>query len=65
MGRPAKNVKPVRTVKKPDMLSKITFGKQGIYIRIDSSVLEFFRASGPRWQSRINAVLHEFMEKNR
>lgn len=55
--KPAKNLKA-------SPLSGMTFGKEGIYIRIDSSVLKFFRDSGPRWQSRINEVLRDFMEKS-
>ena len=33
-----------------------------ISLRVDSDVLAWFRASGPRYQSRINAVLRSFME---
>jgi uncharacterized protein (DUF4415 family) len=31
--------------------------KQAVSIRLDKDVLEKFRATGPGWQSRINAVL--------
>jgi uncharacterized protein (DUF4415 family) len=31
-------------------------------MRIDSDVLESFRASGPGWQSRINAVLANWLK---
>jgi uncharacterized protein (DUF4415 family) len=36
--------------------------KQAISIRLDRDVLEFFRASGPRYQSQINAVLRSYVE---
>jgi uncharacterized protein (DUF4415 family) len=31
-------------------------------LRIDSDVLEWFRAQGPRYQSRMNALLRAYME---
>lgn len=37
--------------------------KEAISIRLDSDVVAFFRASGPRYQSRINAVLRSYMEQ--
>jgi uncharacterized protein (DUF4415 family) len=35
--------------------------KQGVHIRLDSDVLNWFRAHGPGYQSRINAVLRAFV----
>ena len=35
--------------------------KQQITLRIDSDVLDFFRRSGKRYQTRINAVLRSYM----
>jgi len=35
-------------------------GKEPISIRIDQDVLAWFRRSGPRYQSRINAVLRSY-----
>jgi uncharacterized protein (DUF4415 family) len=37
--------------------------KEAISIRLDKDVLEFFKALGPRYQTRINAVLRAFMEQ--
>ena len=34
-----------------------------ISLRVDSDVLEFFRETGPRYQSRMNAVLRSYMER--
>ena len=34
-----------------------------ISLRVDSDVLEFFREGGPRYQSRMNAVLRSYMER--
>lgn len=36
--------------------------KERITIRVDADVLDFFKASGPRYQSRMNAVLRAYME---
>ena len=35
--------------------------KKQVTIRLDSIVLEKFRAMGPRWQSRINAELRKVL----
>jgi len=35
--------------------------KQPISLRVDSDVLEWFKTQGPRYQSRINAVLRSYM----
>jgi uncharacterized protein (DUF4415 family) len=32
-------------------------GKQVVSIRLDPTVIEKFRATGPGWQARINAIL--------
>lgn len=34
-----------------------------ISLRVDSDVLAFFRETGPRYQSRMNAVLRSYMER--
>lgn len=39
--------------------------KQPISLRVDTDVLEWFKAQGPRYQSRINAVLRSYMEQRR
>lgn len=36
--------------------------KQAISIRLDSDVIAYFREAGPRYQSRINAVLRSYVE---
>lgn len=36
--------------------------KQAISLRVDEDVLAWFRRQGPRYQSRMNAVLRSFME---
>jgi uncharacterized protein (DUF4415 family) len=36
--------------------------KEPISLRVDEDVLEWFRASGPRYQSRMNAVLRSYMD---
>jgi uncharacterized protein (DUF4415 family) len=37
--------------------------KQAISLRIDPSVLEWFRAQGDGWQTRMSAVLKAYMEE--
>ena len=37
--------------------------KTPISIRLDEDVLDWFRRSGPRYQSRINAVLRSYMTR--
>jgi len=36
--------------------------KKQITVRLDADVLEFFRKTGTRYQSRINAALREYMK---
>lgn len=35
--------------------------KQPISFRVDPDVLDFFKADGPRYQTRMNAVLRAYM----
>jgi uncharacterized protein (DUF4415 family) len=35
--------------------------KQAVSLRIDEDVLDWFRQHGPRYQSRMNAVLRSYM----
>ncbi|WP_310570964.1 BrnA antitoxin family protein [Gemmatimonas sp.] len=37
--------------------------KEAISIRLDHDVIAWFRSSGPRYQSRINAVLRSYVEQ--
>ena len=37
--------------------------KQAISLRVDRDVLEWFRRAGPRYQTRINAILRTFMNR--
>lgn len=39
--------------------------KQQVTLRLDADVLSFFRNTGPRYQSRINAALREYMNAHR
>ena len=39
--------------------------KQQITLRIDAEVLEFFKDTGERYQSRINAVLRSYVEAHK
>jgi uncharacterized protein (DUF4415 family) len=37
--------------------------KVPISLRVDGDVLEWFRDTGPRYQSRMNAVLRSYMQR--
>lgn len=37
--------------------------KQAISLRVDEDVLEWFRSLGPRYQTRMNAVLRSYMTR--
>jgi uncharacterized protein (DUF4415 family) len=39
--------------------------KQQITLRLDAEVLNFFKNTGERYQSRINAVLREYVRAQR
>lgn len=39
--------------------------KKLISLRIDEDVIEFFKQTGPRYQTRINAVLRSFVSAHR
>lgn len=40
-------------------------GKKQISLRIDEDVLDFFRQTGKRYQTRINAVLRSYVEAHK
>jgi uncharacterized protein (DUF4415 family) len=39
--------------------------KQAVSLRVDQDVLEWFKHQGPRYQTRINAVLRSYMTQAR
>lgn len=39
--------------------------KRSISLRLDPDVIDWFRSTGPRYQSRMNAVLRAFVEHRR
>ena len=39
--------------------------KQQVTLRLDADVLRFFKATGKRYQSRINAALKEYVQTHR
>ncbi len=46
-----------------DAVPVLPAAKIPISLRVDVDVLEFFRETGPRYQSRMNAVLRSYMER--
>ena len=41
----------------------IPAAKRAISLRVDEDVLEWFRSLGPRYQTRMNAVLRSYMKR--
>ena len=39
--------------------------KKGVYLRLDQDVVDWFKQQGPRYQTRMNAVLRSFAEAHR
>ena len=52
-------VRPARRPGRPKSESV----KKLIALRLDPDIIERFRATGPGWQSRINAALREYLQK--
>jgi len=52
----------IRPAKRPGRPKSDT-AKKLIALRLDPDVIERFRGTGPGWQSRINMVLREYLEK--
>src|SRR5512140_1101202 len=46
-----------------DAVPVMPAAKVPISLRVDADVLEFFRKTGPRYQSRMNAVLRSYIER--
>ena len=46
-----------------DAVPVLPGAKVPISLRIDADVLAYFREAGPRYQSRMNAVLRSYMER--
>lgn len=63
--------RPAQEVVSPHMMEMIqkqargrpkkTEPKQQVTLRLDTDVIEHFRALGPGWQTRINAALRDFL----
>ncbi len=39
--------------------------KRSTTIRLDTEVLDFFKAQGKGWQTKVNAVLHKYVDSHR
>lgn len=48
-----------------EAIAVVPEGKVPISLRVDSDVLAWFREEGPRYQSRMNAVLRSYMHHAR
>lgn len=49
-----------------DVAEVVVLGrKEAISLRVDQDVLEWFRQTGPRYQTRMNAVLRTYMTRMR
>ena len=45
--------------------AELPYTKQQITLRLDAEVLDFFKHTGKRYQSRINAVLRAYVEAHK
>jgi uncharacterized protein (DUF4415 family) len=52
----------IRPARRPGRPQSKT-AKKLVSLRLDPDIIERFRATGPGWQSRINAALREYLEK--
>jgi uncharacterized protein (DUF4415 family) len=52
-------IRPARGRGRP----KSETAKKLVSLRLDPDIIERFRATGPGWQSRINAALREYLDK--
>lgn len=59
----ARQTEPVQWVRTGMMLP--SENKQQITLRVDADVLSFFKSTGKRYQSRINAALREYVNAHR
>lgn len=59
----ARQTEPVQWVRPGMMLP--SENKQQITLRVDADVLSFFKGTGKRYQSRINAALREYVNAHR
>ena len=48
-----------------DEATVVPVPKRAISLRVDQDVLEWFRETGPRYQTRMNAVLRTYVSKMR
>jgi uncharacterized protein (DUF4415 family) len=39
--------------------------KKPVTVRLDPEIVQFFQASGPGWQTRMNAALAEYVKRRR
>jgi len=62
---PVRNLTGWRRASMPVMELIPEENKQQITLRLDAEVLAFFKATGKRYQSRINAALREYMLAHR
>ena len=43
----------------------VPVAKQAISLRVDEDVLDWFKQTGPRYQTRMNAILRSYMARTR
>ncbi len=48
-----------------DWQPMVPLPKRHLNLRIDADIVEWFKAKGPRYQTRMNAVLRAYMEAER
>ena len=58
-----RQTEPVQWTRPGDLIS--SENKQQVTLRLDADVLTFFKGTGKRYQSRINAALREYVQAHR
>jgi|SRR5882757_7999320 len=60
-----KRMRPFAEVMRQRGRPKSQVHKQPVTVRLDPEILEFFKAGGPGWQTRMNAALAEYVIRQR
>lgn len=59
------HMRPFTEVARQRGRPKSALRKEPITVRLDPDIVEFFRGSGPGWQTRMNNALAEYVDKQR
>ncbi len=61
-----KVIRPARgTLTKPRGRPKVDQPKESVTVRLDAYIVDALKSTGPRWQTRMNAMLRQAMKLKR